>query len=243
MSFLGDIANALTLCETESKEFIEIFTNVIVKDSISEESEPRTVLLVESPDKDEICHGHPLAGKSGKAVTRKLLTNQHNTPIGCFLHRGCKCTQFDIQNAAISSLGLGLMNVSLLPLNMKSEVYCQNIHQQYSEFLCYLQAIKNNPCIDLLSDHAPSGVYKAIRDDLRRRLRRLSSNVLVVPCGKVARAFLCRVTHMSSDQGGPKIYVSDNDIPHPSRSYWARQKHKETIDSLLETIRDRANDN
>ena len=236
MSFLDDIANSLTLCETESVQFITDFTDMIVDDSISEEPEPRTVLLVESPDENEICHGHPLAGSSGKSVTRKLLTDQHNnTPIGCFLHRGCQCAQVDIQSAAISSLGL--MNVSLLPLD--SKVYCQNIHRQYSELLCYLKAIKNNPCVDLLSDHAPSRVYEAIRNDLRRRLRCLSSNVLVVPCGKVARTFVCQ--NMSSYQGGPEIYV-DNDIPHPSRNFWNRQKHRRAVNSLLETIRDRAND-
>ena len=241
MGFLRDIANALALCERESAQLRDTFNGIIVDDSISETSEPRTVLLVESPDQDEICHGHPLAGDSGKSVTGKLLTgSQHsNVPIGCFLHRGCRCAQVDIQDAAINSLGL--MNVSRLPLD--SNAYCLNVRQQYSELLCYFQAIKDRPDVGLLSDHAPSRVYKAIRDHLGRRLRDLSPNVLVVPCGKVARTFLCRATCMPGYQGGPEVYASDNDIPHPSRNIWSQRRHREAINNLLETIRSRANDN
>ena len=249
MSFLDDTANALALCGEESEQFQETFTDEFIVDDSIINRRLRTVLLLESPHKDEICHKHPLAGKAGKSITRKLLPNQrnnNNVPIGCLLHQGCRCEQANIRDPVISSLGL--MNVSRIPLGKNA--YPPNIHQQYSELLCYLHAIKGKPFAAFLSNHAPSRVYMAIhmaihmaiRDDLGRRLRALSSNILVVPCGEVARSFLCRATNMPDYRDGPEIYASNYDVPHPARNMWNRERYQELIESLVNTIRNRAND-
>ena len=66
----------------------------IVEDSLvgAEALKTRTVLLCESPHHTEISHGHPLAGDSGKTVTRAFASNLadfngQEEPICCLLHR------------------------------------------------------------------------------------------------------------------------------------------------------------
>ena len=70
------------------------------------------VFVVESPHVDEVCHKHPLAGSSGKNVTRKYLTTmidsseQSKKAIGCLVVSG-------------QVPWLSLINVSQLPLQKK----------------------------------------------------------------------------------------------------------------------------
>jgi len=80
-------------------------------DIINKVADLKVVLVLESPYKDELIHNHPLAGKSGKAVTDYINRNIQNSPvsginlpIGCFL----KVNNFT---------KLGIINSSWLPLD------------------------------------------------------------------------------------------------------------------------------
>ena len=265
MSFWDDLETALG---REAADLEEDLGDRIVEDSLDGKAALRTVLLCESPHHAEISHGHPLAGDSGKTVTRAFADRKlddfkkREEPIGCLLHRHHhrQGANVDVQprpsvNGPVLN-SLGLMNVSRLPLN--SEAYCLDVRGQYSEFLCYLEAIKTKLeqkeqeqgirfLQQLDGTHTPSQVYATLRDDLICRLNRLcqiSQEVMVVPCGRVANAFFHWAINNSGYQGCVIPYNCF--IPHPSRNSWQPRKegpgvrnYGPTIGKLVETIAER----
>ena len=238
----------------------------IVKDSLDGKAALRTVLLCESPHHAEISHGHPLAGDSGKTVTRAFARNLDDfngreEPIGCLLHHHHQGANADVRplppvNGPVLN-SLGLMNVSRLPLN--SDAYCLDARRNYSELLCYFEAIKTKleqkeqeqgaqflRRLDVTAP--PARVYATLRDDLIRRLNRLcqiSQDVMVVPCGKVANAFFRWATEDCGYQGCVIPYNCF--VPHPSRNSWQPREegprvrnYGPTINTLVKTIDERA---
>ena len=216
---------------------------------------PKTILVLESPHVDEVRAGHPLAGNSGRAVTRALKRNtsirstleqiermnQDNEAIGCILkHRP-------------GTLRLGLMNASRLPLQIM--VYCSRrkmarpaafretdrwYHwQRHSEFLCFLQTVKYNPeLLSVEAGHHAFRVYRALLNDLKSRLERLPTGALVVPCGKVARAFVDGVTNLKKYQGEAQIW--NRQVPHPSFGHWNQSSNVQNVLSLVNRIYQRS---
>lgn len=251
MPFWADIATALG---REAEELEVDLSHRVVEDSLAEAG-LRTVLLCESPDSDEISHGHPLAGYSGSQIT-KAFSRYHPDfgelaePIGCLLqrlHDGGTIEQ--LSETALNSLNcLGLMNVSRLPL--QSSAYCLDTRVDYCDLLRYFGEIKER--LDGLdseelprgvqylgslgADLPPSRVYRALRSDLICRLPQ-SQDVEVIPCGKVANVFYCWA--MSPLDGGD--HATPNDfVPHPSYGWWSRKKYQSRIHTLVERIHERA---
>ena len=248
MPIFNDIAAAL---DREADELQMDLGDRMVEDSL-DEAGLRTVLLFESPGNDEVSHGHPLAGHSGRQVT-KAFSCYHpdfaalNEPIGCLLrrlHDGDTVEQ--LSDVALRSLNsLGLMNVSLLPL--QSTAYCLDVRVSYNDLLCYFEAIKTTLdrkkkvakgveyLRNLNADLPSSQVYEALRDDLIHRLPQ-GQDVVVVPCGMVASAFYFWATLGANDQI-PNDFVF---VPHPSRGWWTHTTYRETIRTLVEQVHERA---
>ena len=235
MTLLTEITNAL--CGN-----IEQDLNRYVVNDRCMLSSPKTILLLESPHVDEVGAGHPLAGKSGKAVTRALKrnssinqmlerierANQNNEAIGCILQR------------YPGTLGLGLMNASRLPLQVKAySGQGDNIWhnwQLHGEFLCFLQTVRDNlALLSVEAEHRAFRVYRILLNDLKSRLERLPGDTLVVPCGKVAKAFVDGATGLEGYQGAARIY--NQKVPHPSYGHW---KGNEAVNSLVNMIYDRS---
>ena len=211
---------------------------------------PKTILLLESPHVYEAPAGHPLAGLSGKAVTRALKQNRLIRPM---LERIERVSQGSSGDEAIGcilqrcpgTLRLGLMNASRLPLQIN--VYADPDPQEpdkwyrwqqlHSEFLCLiLQTVKNLP--ELLSEEAENHAFRVCRillNDLKSRLDGLLEDTLVVPCGEVARAFVDVVTNSEEYQGTAQI--CDQEVPHPSYSHWT---NKQVVTSLVNMIHERS---
>ena len=255
MPFWRDMATALG---RDARCLKDDLNDSVVEDSLSEGV--RTVLLCESPHKTEIREGHPLAGDSGKAVTRAFAQYhpdfyRHDVvgpdepePIGSLLHRlQSGDADEQLSDTAINGLNsLGLMNVSRLPLS--SDAYCLGIRRNYSDLLCYFEAIKYKLekkvekglryLRELDTELPPLQVYEALRNDLIGRLSRLE-NVKVIPCGNVAKGFFnCAIEH----GGNSNCVIPDFFVPHPSpkRRGWQKEEHQDRIRRLVDTIRRRA---
>ena len=249
MPFLNDIAAAL---ERETNEVQANLGSMMVEDSLNEVG-LRTVLLFESPHLDEISAEHPLAGSSGRNVTKAFAKYHSNfyhdanfdgphEPIGCLLRRlqGVDADE-QLSEVALNTLNsLGLMNVSRLPLD--GDVYSIDVHRRYSDLLCYFGAIKGKLEREgrvkslaylraLHSDLHPSMVYAALRDDLIRRLPE-DQDVEVIPCGKVANVFHCWAI---SHRDGVNYEVPNDVVRHPSRGWITHE-----IRALVELVRERA---
>ena len=199
---------------------------------------PRTVLLCESPHRDEVAlhHRHPLAGPTGFNVTNKLLANGNFdfpgypvSPIGCLVVKR--------RSRVLDSLGL--MNASKLPL--QSKVYSPSLQTEYRTLFCSFEKLRGHPSMS--SDHAP--VSKAIRNSLRTRLIELMGSrgdIEVVPCGKVARKYLRWSKENCSSLNALQTYGAK--VSHPNR--WNKPRTEDelrAIKELVAHILDRASSN
>ena len=191
----GDGADPATI--NLSSDDAESLERYFVPDLPTQEADIRSVkviLLVESPDTSEVCHRHPLAGSSGKAVTRFLGKEVFNGEVKNAIGIGClvksRCVPW-----------LALMNVSNLPL--QSSVYCaiqascsDNLHSlldSFCEIKAKIERRKISPLNSLnFLDGREKYVYRIIVNDLACRIMkvRLHGNPLFVPCGYFARNFL-----------------------------------------------------
>ena len=198
MFLLHDIAGIL-----EGKSLAEVradLRNMVVREFTrprSTNSPLRTVLLCESPHREEIYHGHALAGTSGRTVTAALRqipdipAIDTQDAIGCLL-RG------PMQHPIVDSLGI--MNVSLLPL--QKVPYRQYVQQDddYKSLLCAFEKVRERVQTgrhglrfrkSVNSGLALTKMMQQLTDivlrDLERRLCQLPDSALVIPCGHFAR--------------------------------------------------------
>ena len=201
----------------------------------------RAVLLVESPHVEEVkpCCRHPLAGDAGVNITaalEKYVPNfiegyrthtvhddlwphiAHRVPIGCLLASQTRHPVLD---------GLGLMNVSPLPLQRKPYA---NVREgdDLNMLLQGFAAIKDwferghrgpNPS-NSEPDKIDTPLYDAILGDLCERLQALTCSVF--PCGLFARNFLCRAENREPDH---QWSVEEVSVSHPSK--WFQNPQEE----------------
>lgn len=239
MPLLCDIANAL-----DGKVYAEVqegLGNMIVQEFIRprhENAPLKTVLLCESPHVYEICHRHVLAGDSGRKVTNALrhipdaLQNIPNAPrnipaingqdaVGCLFRDATRHPVLD---------SLGLMNVSLLPL--QEAPYCQPIRQDddYKKLLCSFETIRTRSQSGkhALNFRPPTNADEGfirimqrtpqiILQELRGRLCELPDSVLVIPCGHFARNFLQRAESEWRRQFSKPLRRELMCLRHPAR--------------------------
>lgn len=263
MPFLDDIAAAL---ERATDGVQANLGPMMVEDCLNGLGR-RTVLLLESPHRDEIDARppgarHPLAGSSGRNVTAAFAEHHSNfyrdsrfnrrpyEPIGSLLRRlqGVDADE-RLSDVALNTLNsLGLMNVSRLPLD--SDAYCLDVRRRYSDLLCYFEAIKARlealKIEKLASGIQYLGGLDADLPPLRvyKALRndlidRLprGEDVEVIPCGKVARVFYYWAI---SHRDGVNYGIPNDFVPHPSYGWWTRPKYRNRIRMLVERVHERA---
>lgn len=253
MSLLRGIAEIL-----EGKEYAAVqadLGSMVVGEFTQQRSDNvplKTVLLCESPHEQEIHHGYALAGATGERVTAVLRhvsdvcdnmsAIDSQDPIGSLLSEP---TQHPVLNS------LGLMNVSLLPL--QKGPYCQHI-QQDADYMNLLRAFgkirtraqRGSHQLEFRrstnSDEALITMMQQIRNiflmDLTRRLYELPNGALVIPCGHFARNFLQRVESACGHQWSSPLPTELQSVSHPSR--WPKSSLPRWLCILLSLICTRA---
>ena len=210
----------------------------IVDDSIgfrnesTEDSGRLYILLAESPHTCEVRHQHPMAGDTGKEVSRALgekfgIDSAENLPaLGALLSRPCieepwRC--------------FGIMNVSRLPL--QKTAYCKNGYTNTSSSVECLfrsfQTLRNDMRVKPKErkNCIVGKIQQAILDDLHGRLqdissRNIRSSVHIVPCGQVAQD---AIDHVQLPSALHKVSV----VPHPARNQW---RHARNLSSWLDQL-------
>ncbi|MBB1489490.1 hypothetical protein [Oceanospirillum sediminis] len=172
-----------------------------VRDILPDIDQIKVVLVLESPYKDELIHGHPLAGKSGMDVSSYLnekIGLGFASPLGCEIKSG---------NAPL----FGVMNASLMPLDKR----CYSCSDRRIEMIDNYDFIRRNPKtlpvrrrnrdVALIERELISSFKKRF-DSIRRR----DLNITYVPCGELADKFLGLINDVQ------KIDM----LPHPSFNQW-----------------------
>ena len=198
----------------------------------------RVVFLFESPDATEVRLRYPLAGRSGEAVTKKLISlglmhSRHNgKSIGKVVWRG------DIR-------WLGLMNVSELPLQ-DTAYDIGDCGPNLELLLCRLPRIRRVSRGNLPNRRwrHTQNVQEIIICDLVARIRRLLQrpalpHPLIVPCGRFAKAALEAAKSMDDGLNIDSEITSIPDpgfIPHSSYKQWEKPRFDLAFDHLKSEI-------
>ena len=217
-------------------------------------NELRVVLLVESPHTDEvklsedIHNRYPLAGRTGRDVTSKLMDWKRALelpelpelpvqPIGQLVHE---------EHHTVRTLGI--INVSQLPFQCKAykRIHrivpqrrndCRN-HEHWDSYIDHMRIIRQNPCQGNRRDANCRRLDEEIAIDLRRRLTPLHGDdhdVLLVLCGGVAQEFYRKATN----RGPVIIRLNTCNLPHPSLGNWDNldPQNDQRLQRILDCLR------
>lgn len=189
----------------------------------------RVILILESPYKDELVHGHPLAGLSGQAITNYVRQRvSPNSQIRGFTNAlGCELVRGEGVN------GLGVMNASLWPLDRNC--YPCQMSGRTQQIVDAFDLIRANPTVKTKRrDRLHRRVEGFLRRGFHARVRavldtRSSANVssdplVFVPCGELADVFLASYD-LPQEQRIPML-------PHPSRNGWTNLESSQFDDQL-----------
>ncbi|HOP51152.1 MAG TPA: hypothetical protein PK887_11105 [Ignavibacteriales bacterium] len=178
------------------------------------------IFILESPYTDEVEVKHPLAGKSGKAVS-KLFENDE--AIGKLIK------EQRIKN-------IGILNVSNIPMDITA-YKCSDLRKGSCVDIVLINWLRkrigcNKKSIDSIFKDCKEEKKKIIEifiKDFRKRIEPLfktNNNNIFVPCGNVAQAFFDKVKN-GFDNCNIRII---SNIPHPARNQWT--------DEILKKLRD-----
>ena len=202
----------------DEREYLE---KHIVRDVPEDLASVKVVFLMESPHTDEKEKGFPLAGKSGKNVTKDLIKLicsgvKGKDPIGELVEESKVCW-------------LSIMNVCLLPLQKTPYENNEKVSDTVRTLLCALKEIKYE--MERGGDLCPisKDVYEVIINDLACRIVQTKcqcpNELLLVPFGEFARRSLAEVKRrIGQDSMG--LHFSEETVPHPTPLYGHWKKYK-----------------
>jgi len=163
-----------------------------VPDLLINVDELKIILVLESPFKDELIHGHPLAGRTGIVIFDYInnLLDPNPLSLGGDSSRplGCAIQNLDYQNLDYQKIGI--MNASLCPLDKKCYPCGQN-----NEFVDALNFIRKNPNSENRRNLFHFNVENDLIRDFCDRVSRVyvqNEDIIYIPCGDLADKFLRR---------------------------------------------------
>lgn len=232
--FLYELTTVLSETQNQSaksvKANVDKLSSYLVKDSIKF-VKPRVqstyILLAESPHVCEVRHGYPMAGDTGREVSRILgeqfgLKEPQELPaLGTLLET---CLPGQVWKR------FGIMNVCRLPL--QKTAYCKKGEENWLVGLkCLLHSFRTlRSDMSIGSEKRRTSIVREVQEailtDLQRRLCKVSlkiegrgqeNHVNIIPCGQVA--------HHAIDQVclPPALKRADT-VPHPARNQWRYAK-------------------
>jgi len=190
----------------------KLVSNIFVDDS-------NIVFIAESPYVDEMRLKYPMAGASGKEITKALLGKESPA-------LGSICNERAFERYGLTSFSI--MNISQLPLEIKA-YETEGYKKPYPENLDDLMKLKrnidgqNNKGSNFHEDwklpRNPSvktlklGLLNELIDNLSNL--QTESKIKLIPCGKFARVFVRKALE---DKILASHFVMLEDVPHPSRN-------------------------
>lgn len=170
--------------------------------------ETQVLFVLESPHNEEVKMGYPVAGKSGKDMSKVLFERDESL--------GKLISQRDVKQ-------LGIINICNYPLQ-KSAYKNQDLSD-----LEFFEKVRQNP---KLRKHDKQGINKTvskIMDNFKTRLETHTDKKLVL-CGNFAQDAFDSVFNELN-------FKSVLRVPHPSFNQWLRASNKELIEKLVEFVK------
>ncbi|MGG1576007.1 uracil-DNA glycosylase family protein [Fictibacillus sp. NRS-1165] len=181
----------------------------------------KILFILESPHREEIKHHTPLAGSSGRSVSKVLFDGQQNTPLGLLLKEN---------RDEESYCRLGILNVCSFPLQAAA-IPDRKWREDHAEFVQAAEKVRVGNDKDVYRNETWNAFQETMLQDFKQRLKVLLNQPLViVPCGRFAqKQFRLADVHSSK-------WRVVNDVPHPSYNSWAKERYRGQITEVVEAV-------
>jgi hypothetical protein len=186
-----------------------------VQDLISEHT--NMIFILESPHKEEIKSGVPLAGLSGRSMAKELFEVEETLPMGKLLK------QYINEN---KKTVFGIVNVCPFPLQ-GTAFPDQTFVNRYSGEIKVAEAVRTSS-MKVFKDESRAEFDQLLLHHFESRLTTLlTENTLIVPCGRFAEKYVNKLTNKES------LTIIEG-VPHPSYHSWSRDRYQEVINKVRE---------
>ncbi|KZE66007.1 hypothetical protein AWM68_06405 [Fictibacillus phosphorivorans] len=186
-----------------------------VQDITTKETE--IIFILESPHKEEIKSGVPLAGLSGRSMAKELFLEEEILPMGKFLKQSILDKRKTIY---------GIVNVCPFPLQQSAFPDPQFV-EKYKDEIQVAEAVRISSA-KRFKDESKAAFDNLLVENFEKRLSSLLKNdTIIVPCGRFAEKYVNKLT--IKDQL-TIIYG----VPHPSYNSWSRERYYNVINKLRE---------
>lgn len=197
------------------KFFEEARANFNVDDIFTDQS--KILFILESPHKEELKHGVPLAGLSGRSMAKELFLEQTIEPMGKYLSQLIKDKGQSVY---------GIVNVAPFPLQRSAYPDSDFVHEFLKE-LQIAEAIRISTA-KTFQDPEKALLHSLLINDFQNRLiKAVKNDTIIVPCGRFAGKY---VDNLSIKD---ELNILEG-VPHPSYNSWARPRYKDVIDIVRE---------
>lgn len=182
------------------------------------------IFILESPHIDELLNLAPVAGLSGKAMSKVLFGEGEKVPLG-----------IKIKSDSFSEIGI----MNICPIPMQAAAYSNDkVTQKYGEFkgdpyksfFNVFEKLRTNTKASY-KNLIKNELQAHILDDFKKELEKMSeSRLVLIPCGKTAGVFLDVL-----DIQNPKWQIL-LDVPHPSYGNWHKEKYSAKIAEMMKMV-------
>lgn len=179
--------------------------------------DPKMIFILESPHKEELKVGVPLAGLSGRSMAKELFLQEDILPMGKYLKQ---LTEDNKQSF------YGIVNVSSFPLQQSAYPETEFI-QQYKNELEIAESIRKSTANQYRDENKALFNELLINDFQNRLIRMIEDDSIIVPCGKFAEKYVNQLAMTD------KLNIIKG-VPHPSYNSWSRERYRDVI----QTVRD-----
>lgn len=186
------------------------------------------VFVLESPHVEEIKHGMPVSGSSGKSMSSVLFNDRLLLPLGRLIKKN------ETERMGVELLDrIGLINVCNIPMQKTAYEHAdvQNARgvidtDQYADFFRFLERVRTNQTTVYATPKC-NELQKLIMDDFEHRMNKLFDRRLtIIPCGKFANKFVKLL-----NKKGENWHIVYN-VPHPSYNNWAKPTYANEINKI-----------
>ena len=210
--------------EDNTKEYFKTYQ---VEDVVYSTAE--ILFILESPHVEEIKNGYPVAGNSGREMTRFIYADKPNEPFGNLVNNG---QQYKKEYPEINKFGL--MNVCPAPMQ-KQALKDFELAGGEEKVLSILEKLRVNYQANRHRAEEWNRVKVMIINNFHRRLEKVLKKYkqisYLVPCGKFAANYLRLVK-----EDLPAAIEIINGVPHPSFNQWHDDKVMRRLEEGLTDI-------
>ncbi|MET3728603.1 hypothetical protein ABID52_002184 [Fictibacillus halophilus] len=186
-----------------------------VQDLVSEHT--NMIFILESPHKEEIKSGVPLAGLSGRSMAKELFAVEDSLPMGKLLKQYINESKKTV---------FGIVNVCPFPLQGAAYPDPPFVNR-YRDEIKIAEAVRTSST-KVFKDEVRASFDQLLLSHFESRLTSLiKGNTIIIPCGRFAEKYV------------NKLSIKENltiieGVPHPSYNSWSRARYKDVINKVRE---------